>query len=91
MMHSGGHDPAERVRYGFRRATGAWPKQDEVAPLEKFYERQLAAYRQRPDAAAALLRAGESPVDAALDPCELAAWTMTAATLLNLDETVTQH
>ena len=27
----------------------------------------------------------------AVDPCELAAWTMAAMSLLNLDEVVTQH
>ena len=51
MMRSGGKDPVDRLRYGFRRATGRWPKEDEIAVLMKFYQRQLAAYRERPQAA----------------------------------------
>jgi hypothetical protein len=29
--------------------------------------------------------------DPSIDPCELAAWTMTASLLLNLDEVITLH
>ena len=39
-----------------------------------------------PNRRALLLKSGESPADPALDACELAAWTMTASVLLNLDE-----
>jgi len=91
MVREGGVDPASRVRFGFRRATGRWPAADEAAALERLYRRQLAAYRDRPQAAQALLHQGEAPADPALDPCELAAWTITASVLLNLDETITRH
>jgi hypothetical protein len=91
LMREGGANPAGRVRAGFRRATGRWPSDDEVAALERLYRRQLAAYRDRPDSAQALVHQGESPTDPALDPCELAAWTLTASVLLNLDETITRH
>jgi hypothetical protein len=37
-----------------------------------------------------LLAVGESPRDEKLDAPELAAWTMVATTVLNLDETVTK-
>ena len=36
------------------------------------------------------LAVGESPRDEELDPAELAAWTMVASVILNLDETVTK-
>ncbi len=91
MLREGGDDPAGRVRYGFRRATGRWPADLEVAALESLYHRQLAAYRDRPQSAQALLRQGETPLDPALDPCEQAAWTITASVLLNLDETITRR
>ena len=39
----------------------------------------------------ALLTTGESAYDVQLDKTELAAWTMVASTLLNLDETVTRN
>ena len=37
------------------------------------------------------LRVGESKRDEKLDPAELAAWTIIASTLLNLDETITKN
>ena len=91
MVREGGADPARCVRYGFRRATGRWPDGDEALALERHYRLQLAAYRARPQSAMALLHQGEAPMSPALDPCELAAWTMTASILLNLDETITRH
>ena len=42
------------------------------------------------DTAAALVAAGESDPDPALEARELAAFTLTAAVLLNLDETITR-
>ena len=53
--------------------------------------RSLAVFRAKPASARALLKSGDSPADPALDACELAAWTMTASVLLNLDEVLTQH
>jgi len=47
----------------------------------------LAGYYQaHPDDAKRLLAVGESPLDAALDPATVAAWTMLVNELLNLDE-----
>ncbi|MBV9470163.1 MAG: DUF1553 domain-containing protein [Abitibacteriaceae bacterium] len=43
-------------------------------------------YESKPDAAKALLSFGESKPDAALDPTQLAAWTMIASEMMNLDE-----
>ena len=38
-----------------------------------------------------LLGIGESPRNEKLNPAELAAWTMVASTVLNLDETITKQ
>jgi hypothetical protein len=59
--------------------------------LSELAGRQLAEYRRDPAAAKKLLEVGESPVDAKLDPSELAAWTTVASTILNLDETITKE
>ncbi len=91
ILRDGGSLPADRVRYGFHRVTGRLPKDDEAAALQKVYQDQLAAYRDRPESAQAVLSAGEAPLEPALDRCELAAWTITSSVLLNLDETITQH
>jgi hypothetical protein len=62
-----------------------------AAALGRLYHQQLATYRDDPRSAEALLRSGESPANPSLDPSELAAWTMVASVLLNLDETITRH
>lgn len=84
-------DTKKRIAAGFRMATGRMPRASEIAPLERYLNEQLAVYRRQPEQAQALLKTGEAPADASLDPCELAAWTMTACVLLNLDEAITQH
>jgi hypothetical protein len=84
-------EKSAHIAFGFRLATGRPPKTGEAAALQTYHDEQLAVFRAKPESAKALLKSGESPVDAALDPCELAAWTMTASLLLNLDEVLTQH
>lgn len=91
MVCDGGRTPAERVEHGFRLATGRRPMERETKTLINYFERQLATFNMRLEAATALLRAGESPIDTSLDPRELAAWTMTASLLLNLDEVITRN
>ena len=90
MMHAGGKTPVERIELGFRLATSRRPTADEVRVFQRLYLAQSAAYAKDGQAAAKLLSVGESPRDASLDPRELAAWTMVANVLLNLDETVTK-
>jgi hypothetical protein len=46
----------------------------------------VAEYKARPEEAKKLIAVGESKADAKLDPSELAAWTMLANELMNLDE-----
>jgi hypothetical protein len=46
----------------------------------------LAFYKANPEEAKQLLEVGESPADASLNPETLAAWTMLANELMNLDE-----
>ena len=55
------------------------------------YQEQLAEYQADPAAAAALLEVGDSPCESAMDKSELAAWTMVANLIMNLDETVTKE
>ena len=53
--------------------------------------RNLARYKKNPVAASKLLKEGELPNDPKLNPVELAAYTLTASTILNMDETVTKE
>jgi hypothetical protein len=64
---------------GFRRCTSRWPSAAELGRLEELRRELAVEYRAKPEAASAI--AG-SP--------EMAAWTMTANVLLNLDETISK-
>jgi hypothetical protein len=80
----------QRVSLAYRLAMARAPKPGEVDVLLKLYREQLAMYRQDKESGSKLLRTGESASDTSLDPAELAAWTIVANAILNLDETITK-
>jgi hypothetical protein len=90
IMGQKGASVDDRITFAFRLATARNPSEEERSVLREFFEAELVHYRQKPDAAQELLSVGESPVNAALDPAELAAWTAVSSAILNLDETVTK-
>jgi hypothetical protein len=90
IMGQKGASADDRISFAFRLATARTPSDEERSVLREFFEAELAHYRQHPDAAKELLSVGESPVNGALDPAELAAWTAVSSAILNLDETVTK-
>jgi hypothetical protein len=90
MMREPGSAPAERVKFAFRLATARLPTERETALLVELFEKQRARYAPQRDEALKLLSTGEAPRLETLDPIELAAWTIVASTILNLDETVTK-
>jgi hypothetical protein len=81
----------ERIALAFRLATARLPKERETAVLRGVFEKQLARYRADEPAALKLLSVGESPRDPRLPSSELAAWSIVASVILNLDETVTKN
>jgi hypothetical protein len=91
MLREGGADPAARIAWAFRNVTARSPSADELSVLTARYGERLARYRAHPDAAKQLITRGASKPDAQLDPAELAASTITANVLLNLDEFVTRE
>lgn len=82
---------ADPLAHGFRLATGRLPKPEEAAELKSYYDQQLAEFRRRPEAATKLLRASGASIITGQDAAELAAWTLTASLLLNLDEVQNVH
>ncbi|KAJ3046808.1 hypothetical protein HK102_013087, partial [Quaeritorhiza haematococci] len=89
MIEKGGTAPEDRIAYAFRRATAREPNQDERRVLLTGLTHYLEAFRADPEAANALIRLGERPIPASIDPVELAAYAATAGVILNLDETIT--
>jgi hypothetical protein len=91
MLKEGGSQPPQRLAYGFRLVTGRSPNATELNILRQSLESHLARYRANTEAARQLVQVGEWPVDESLDVTELAAYTLVANLLLNLDEAVTKN
>ena len=91
MLTAGGTTPAERIADGFRRVTARQPDAGELQVLVSGLEKRLAHYRADAAAAGKLVAVGDSPASAKLEAVELAAYTVTANVLLNLDEVVTRE
>ena len=90
MMHEAGDSDTERITFAFRLATARRPDEEEIGVLLDTYRTLLDGYQRDPNAATALIGYGEIPGDDTLDPVQLAAWTMVASAILNLDETITK-
>ena len=84
-------DDAARIDWLFRTVLARAPESPEMQVVAA----ELAAHRGRyagdPDAARKLVAQGESKPPESLPPEELAAWTLVANMLLNLDETLTRN
>jgi hypothetical protein len=91
MMADGGADPAERLAYGFRLLLARRPTPKEMQVLLANWRRAVARFEADAEAAEHLVKQGESPRRAGLDPVRLAAYTLTASLMLNLDETITRE
>jgi hypothetical protein len=90
-LSEAGPTPSERIRYVFRLATDRDPSAQETTILGKLYQREHAHYADAKEAAQKLLTVGESKPDPRFDPAELAAWTLVASTVLNMDESITKN
>ncbi len=91
MLTEGGTSPQERIAWAFLRATGRRPDGSELDKLTKGVQSRLTRFQQTPDAAKQLISQGESKPNPQLNSAELAAYTVTANVLLNLDEVVTRN
>ena len=79
-----------RARLLFREASSRRASAPELRILLDLAARRLEHYRNDRAAAAKLIAIGAWP-PAKVDAAELAAWTMVASTIFNLDETITKE
>jgi hypothetical protein len=91
MMTEGGTSAEDRLTFGFRLATARRPSSEELAVLLDGFQEDRARFQKHPDAATQYLSVGTSKSPESLAPTELAAWSLTANVLLNLDEVVTRE
>ena len=85
-IKEGGETPEARLAYLFEAATARLPKPVEAALLLKTFHAHYQELEADPEAAEKLIAIGESPPDETLNAVEVAAWTMIANLILNLDE-----
>jgi hypothetical protein len=91
VVRDGGSTHAERISHLYRIVLSRKPTASETKIVEAALEKQLALYRDTPDAAKKAVRVGEAPLKASVPDVELAAWSMIANLVLNLDETLNRN
>jgi hypothetical protein len=83
-------DLRHRVIYAFRLCLARQPQDPEVDRLLQLYEKEFAHYRADRKAAEKMATSELGKPPEGLDISELAAWTVVANVLLNLDEMITK-
>ena len=91
ILTEGGGDDAARVGWAWRVVTARQPEAGEVKIITDVLAGHRARFAKDADAAKKLIAFGESKADPKLAPVELAAWTLVANLLLNLDEVVNKN
>lgn len=80
-----------RLNWMFRVVTSRHPTDHESAVLLQGLAAHRQEYSDHPEHAAVLLGTGDMPAEARIDPSKLAAFTVVANLLLNLDESITNQ
>ena len=90
VIKEGGSQPQQRINLMSQILLAHDPPPRITAVLEGSLTKMEKHYAADPKAAHALIGVGEKKTDASIPAPELAAWTMIANEMLNLDETVTK-
>ncbi len=91
VLESEEKTPELRLTTAFRRVVARKPTAAEMTILASALDRLRKLYDADPEAAARLLKVGESPRNIKLDAREHAAYTALCTMILNLDETLTRQ
>jgi hypothetical protein len=87
-VRDGGPAPADRAAFAFRQCLVRPPHPEEVTRLVRLFEEAKAAYAKDAAKAKEMATNPLGPAPAGTDVTELAAWTVVANVVLNLDETL---
>jgi hypothetical protein len=91
ILREGGQTPDERIAFASRTVLSRVLQPEEQAIVRQALERFVARYRDDPEAAHRAVNVGESKPKPGLTEPDLAAYTLLANLLLNLDETVMRN
>ena len=90
VIEEGGKQPQQRIQLMSDILLAHDPPASMAAVLENSLAQMKQHYAADPKAAQELVSVGEKKRDASIPAAELAAWTMVASEMLNLDETITK-
>ncbi|HYG77814.1 MAG TPA: DUF1553 domain-containing protein [Planctomycetota bacterium] len=85
LVAEGGATPEERVKFGLKLVLARVPVDEQVKSLVTLYQSELESYKKNADAAKKMATMPLGPAPAGMNEAELAAWTVVANILLNLD------
>jgi len=88
VIHEAGPNPNRRINRMSEILLAHDAPPQMAAALESSLQQMQDHYAKDPKAAHSLVEVGEKKRDAAIPASELAAWTMVASEMLNLDETI---
>ena len=91
MLLEGGSTDMQHIQYGYQAVLARDPSDHELEIITQQLVKHRSRYQQDTAAAEKLVSHGDSKPAAALHPSELAAYTLVANMLLNLDETLTRN
>jgi mono/diheme cytochrome c family protein len=91
LLKEAGNSAEERITLGYRIVLARKPDAEELRIVVEELQAHLARYEKDVEAAKKAIAHGESKPDEKLPPAELAAYTLVANMLLNLDETLNRN
>jgi hypothetical protein len=91
ILNAANTDDNARIRWAWRAVTSRQPDATEAQIIANVLASHRSRFEKDTEAAKKLTAFGESKADLKLKPVELAAWTLVANLLLNLDEVVNKN
>jgi mono/diheme cytochrome c family protein len=85
IVKEGGRTTEQRARFGLRLCLCRPPRAEQVKQVIQLFQTERERYRKDTKAALALATEPLGPLPSGMDAAELAAWTVVANVLLNLD------
>lgn len=91
LIREGGSTASQRVTYAYLLVLSRYPDAKELELTTKVLGTFLDRYQESEADAKRVLKVGESPADASMNATELAAYSLLANLMFNLDETVNRN
>ena len=88
MLKEGGNTAKDRIAFAFTLLTGRSASTEEIGVLLATYNDQQVLFSDSPEDASDLITVGDYPVSSRIPSDTLAAYTMVASTIMNLDASI---